>query len=111
LSRDTEQLVTSSTPIDDADLVIASKAGDIAAFEELVTRYDRKLLRIAQNITHNFDDAQEAVQEINFALQSPYFLAAERLNNRLRKRDWVLAIYRKPNVFQHGAGYACKAAQ
>ena len=42
---------------------MASKAGDIAAFEELVTRYDRKLLRIAQNITHNFDDAQEVVQE------------------------------------------------
>jgi hypothetical protein len=37
----------------------------------------------------------EAIQEINAALQSPYFLAAERLNNRLRKRDWVLAIYRK----------------
>jgi hypothetical protein len=37
----------------------------------------------------------EAVEEINAALQSPYFLAAERLNNRLRKRDWVLAIYRK----------------
>jgi hypothetical protein len=37
----------------------------------------------------------EAVEEINAALQSPYFQAAERLNNRLRKRDWVLAIYRK----------------
>ncbi len=63
MSRNTDQLVPSSTPIDDADLVMASKAGDIAAFEELVTRYDRKLLRIAQNITHNFDDAQEVVQE------------------------------------------------
>jgi len=63
LSRNTEQLVTSSTPIDDADLVMASKAGDLVALEELVARYDRKLLRIAQNITHNFDDAQEVVQE------------------------------------------------
>jgi hypothetical protein len=31
-------------------LVQASKAGDIAAFEKLVSRYDRKLLRVAQNI-------------------------------------------------------------
>src|SRR5262249_19520077 len=40
---------------------------------------------------------EESVREINLALQSPYFLAAERLNNRLRKRDWVLGIYRKLN--------------
>jgi hypothetical protein len=40
---------------------------------------------------------QEAAHEINLALQSPYYLAAERLTNRLRKRDWVLANYRKLN--------------
>jgi RNA polymerase sigma-70 factor, ECF subfamily len=48
---------------DDMALVQASKAGDVAAFERLVSRYDRKLLRIAQNITHNLEDAQDAVQE------------------------------------------------
>ena len=37
--------------------------GDIAAFEELVRRYDRKLLRIAYQVTHNTEDTQEAVQE------------------------------------------------
>jgi len=63
LSRDTEQLVTSSTPIEDADLVMASKAGDSAAFGELVARYDRKLFRIAYHIIHNPDDAQDVVQE------------------------------------------------
>jgi RNA polymerase sigma-70 factor (ECF subfamily) len=47
----------------DADLVLASKAGDIAAFDELVKRYNRKLLRIVQPITHNLDDAQDVVQE------------------------------------------------
>jgi hypothetical protein len=35
---------------DDATLVMASKTGDSAAFEELVARYDRKLFRIAYNI-------------------------------------------------------------
>jgi RNA polymerase sigma-70 factor (ECF subfamily) len=48
---------------DDLDLVHASKNGDVAAFEELVKRYDRKLLRIAQNVTHNREDSQDAVQE------------------------------------------------
>jgi RNA polymerase sigma-70 factor, ECF subfamily len=49
--------------IEDLDLVFASKAGDVAAFGELVARYDRKLLRIAQHITHNLEDAQDVVQE------------------------------------------------
>lgn len=49
--------------IEDLDLVLASKAGDVAAFEKLVARYHRKLLRIAQHITHNLEDAQDVVQE------------------------------------------------
>ena len=48
---------------DDLDLVHASKNGDVAAFEQLVKRYDRKLLRIAHNVTHNAEDSQDAVQE------------------------------------------------
>ena len=48
---------------DDLDLVHATKGGDVSAFEELVERYDRKLLRIAEHITHNREDSQDAVQE------------------------------------------------
>jgi RNA polymerase sigma-70 factor, ECF subfamily len=48
---------------DDLDLVHASKDGDVTAFEELVKRYDRKLFRIAQSVTHNREDSQDAVQE------------------------------------------------
>src|ERR1700675_441278 len=48
---------------DDMKLVHASKNGDVAAFGELVKRYDRKLLRIAQSVTHNREDSQDAVQE------------------------------------------------
>jgi RNA polymerase sigma-70 factor (ECF subfamily) len=47
----------------DLALVHACKSGDAAAFEELVKRYDTKLFRIAQHITHNREDAQDAVQE------------------------------------------------
>ena len=48
---------------DDLDLVHASKNGDVAAFEQLVKKYDAKLLRIAQSVTHNREDSQDAVQE------------------------------------------------
>ena len=48
---------------DDLDLVHASKNGDVAAFEQLVKKYDRQLLRIAQSVTHNREDSQDAVQE------------------------------------------------
>jgi RNA polymerase sigma-70 factor (ECF subfamily) len=51
---------------DDLDLVHASKNGDVAAFEKLVNKYDRKLLRIAQSVTHNREDSQDAVQEAFF---------------------------------------------
>jgi RNA polymerase sigma-70 factor, ECF subfamily len=48
---------------DDLDLVHATQAGDVSAFEKLVDRYDRKLLRIAEHITHNREDSQDVVQE------------------------------------------------
>jgi len=52
---------TAST--DDLDLVHSSKNGDVTAFEQLVKRYDRRLLRIAEHVTHNREDSQDAVQE------------------------------------------------
>jgi RNA polymerase sigma-70 factor (ECF subfamily) len=50
-------------PRNDLDLVHASKKGDVAAFEQLVKRYDRRLLRIAQTVTRNREDSEDAVQE------------------------------------------------
>ena len=55
--------VRAAVASDDLDRVHASKDGDVAAFEQLVKRYDRKLLRIAQSVTHNKEDSQDAVQE------------------------------------------------
>ena len=51
------------TQLDDMALVHACKRGDAVAFEQLVRRYDRRLLSIAQHVTHNREDAQDAVQE------------------------------------------------
>lgn len=39
--------------------------------------------------------AQDAAREIELARQSPYLRGADLLRNRLKKRDWLLATYRK----------------
>src|ERR1700732_2675841 len=57
------QLAAMTVGSDDLDLVHASKKGDVAAFEQLVKRYDRKLFRIAQHVTHNREDSEDVVQE------------------------------------------------
>lgn len=44
-------------------LVAQAKAGDIHAFEELVSRYERKIFRLALNITQNKEDAEDVMQE------------------------------------------------
>jgi RNA polymerase sigma-70 factor (ECF subfamily) len=73
---------------EDLALVHASKSGDMAAFEQLVKRYDRKLLRIAQNVTHDLSDAQDVVQES--------FLKAFRKLDQFRETSrfstWLIRI-------------------
>jgi RNA polymerase sigma-70 factor (ECF subfamily) len=63
MATDSAQLDLTAVESSDLDLVHASKDGNISAFEQLVKRYDRKLVRIAQSVTHNREDAQDAVQE------------------------------------------------
>jgi len=48
---------------DEPKLVAAAKAGDPAAFTELVQRYERKIYRLALNITQNREDAEDAMQD------------------------------------------------
>ncbi|MBZ5704761.1 MAG: sigma-70 family RNA polymerase sigma factor [Acidobacteriia bacterium] len=63
MCQSSAQLEVTETVSDDLALVHASKDGDVAAFEELVKRYDRKLFRIAQHLVHNREDAEDIVQE------------------------------------------------
>src|SRR3974377_241193 len=44
-------------------LIGRAQGGDREAFEELVHRYDRDVLRIALNILHKTDDARDVYQE------------------------------------------------
>jgi RNA polymerase sigma-70 factor, ECF subfamily len=47
----------------DSSLVAAAKCGDTQAFEELVFRYERRVLAVAQRITNNREDAEDVAQE------------------------------------------------
>jgi RNA polymerase sigma-70 factor (ECF subfamily) len=48
---------------DEHQLVAAAKSGDVTAFEELVSRYERKIFRLTMNITRNREDAEDAMQD------------------------------------------------
>jgi RNA polymerase sigma-70 factor (ECF subfamily) len=86
-------------------LVAAAKAGDSAAFEELVNRYERKIFRLTMNITGNREDAEDALQNAflksythlqSFQGESRFYtwlvrIAANEALMRLRKR--------RPNQF------------
>src|ERR1700721_3030197 len=53
------QVVKEDEPV----LVAAAQAGDISASETRVSRYERKIFRLAQNITQNREDAEDVMQE------------------------------------------------
>jgi RNA polymerase sigma-70 factor (ECF subfamily) len=55
--------VTSLSELDDRSLVAEAQAGNRAAFEELVHRYDREVLRLALNLMRRPEDARDAYQE------------------------------------------------
>ena len=81
-------------------LVNAAKSGDEAAFEELVNRYESKILRLTKNITGNREDAEDAMQDAflkayahldGFQQNSRFYtwlvrIAANEALMRLRKR-------------------------
>jgi RNA polymerase sigma-70 factor, ECF subfamily len=50
--------------LSDNQLIINAQQGDMAAFEELVYRYDRHVLNIAKSFRNNDDDAKDIYQEV-----------------------------------------------
>src|SRR5580698_5268165 len=89
---------------DEGALVAAAKGGDITAFETLVGRYERKIFRLAQNITQNKEDAEDVMQEA--FLKSYQHLGEFQGNSRFY--TWLVRIAvnqalmklrkRRPNV-------------
>lgn len=81
------RLMTQPTS-EDAPLIAAAKAGDLAAFDGLVRRHARPCARLAKRVTGNREDAEDVVQEA--------FAKAFRFLDRFREdasfRTWVLRI-------------------
>ncbi len=50
----------------DVALVERAQAGDSAAFEQLVTQYERQIFRTALHITQNREDAEDITQDVFF---------------------------------------------
>jgi RNA polymerase sigma-70 factor (ECF subfamily) len=50
--------------ISDVELVNSFKSGDIAAFEEIVARYETKAMNLALRFTRNQEDAEEVLQDV-----------------------------------------------
>src|SRR5256885_13058405 len=85
---------------DEPLLVASARAGDAAAFEELVARYEDKIFRLTSNITGNREDAEDAMQDAflkafahldGFHGESRFYtwlvrIAANEALMRLRKR-------------------------
>ncbi|HEY2352817.1 MAG TPA: sigma-70 family RNA polymerase sigma factor [Candidatus Acidoferrum sp.] len=55
--------VSSLPNLDDRALVVEAQVGNRAAFEELVRRYDRDVLRLALNLMKRPEDARDVYQE------------------------------------------------
>ncbi len=58
-----KQPATSRPPLDDADLVLRTRAGQRQAFDLLVERYQRRATSVAYRLLGNLHDALEVCQE------------------------------------------------
>ena len=75
-------------PLEDAELVVLAKNGDVDAYEALVRRYQDVAFRTAYLITRDAGDAQEATQEAFVKA----FHALPRFRHDGVLRPWLLRI-------------------
>ena len=72
----------------DGTLVAAAKGGDAHAFEELVVRYKHRVFAVAQRMTKNREDAEDAVQESFHKA----FVHLARFEERSQFSTWLTRI-------------------
>ncbi|MGQ9633832.1 MAG: sigma-70 family RNA polymerase sigma factor [Bryobacteraceae bacterium] len=94
------QFSTQPAYSDEGALIARARAGDTAAFTQLVERYERKIYRLARHITQNDEDAEDVLQDSflkafqhlkDFQEQSRFYtwlvrIAVNESLMRLRKR-------------------------
>jgi RNA polymerase sigma-70 factor (ECF subfamily) len=72
----------------DVLLVERAKAGDTAAFEQLVKQYDRQIFRTAQHITQNREDAEDITQDVFFKA----FQKLDQFQGNSKFSTWLVRI-------------------
>ena len=78
----------SSSTLSDEDVVSRVLAGDVAAFEILMRRYNQRIFRVARSVVGDDDEAEDVVQDA-------YFRAFEHLNQfagRASFATWLTRI-------------------
>ena len=73
---------------DETALIVQARSGSAVAIEQLVRRYENRLFRLARNITSNYEDAEEVVQ--NAFIKAFYNLSAFRGDSRFY--TWLVSI-------------------
>ena len=76
------------TADDDAELVASSQKGDLGAFEQLVTKHQKKMFNIAFRIAGDHDDASEIVQDAFVAA----FRNIRKFRGASRFTTWLTTI-------------------
>ncbi len=72
----------------DVALVERAKAGDTAAFEQLVRQYERQIFRTAQHITQNREDAEDITQDVFFKA----FQKLDQFQGNSKFSTWLVRI-------------------
>ena len=86
----------------EVDLIAEAKAGSLPAFDQLVQRYEARIFRVAQSMTHTHEDAEEIAQTAfvqafkhlsNFRGDSRFYTWLVRITineglMKLRRRRW-----------------------
>ena len=81
--------MASATPVDDeATLVAQLRAGDEAAFEQVVRSYGGRLLAVARRIVGSEEDARDAVQDAFLNA----FRSLDRFEGNAKLSTWLHRI-------------------
>jgi RNA polymerase sigma-70 factor (ECF subfamily) len=111
-SQETDLEPEGLQPPTETELVERARQGDPTAFSELVNRYERKIYRMARNITQNNEDAEDILQDSflkafthldTFQGQSKFYtwlvrIAVNESLMRLRKRKSDRTVSMDENI-------------
>lgn len=87
-STGSEVAQTRNSPLSDQEVVERVRAGDTAAYEVLMRRYNQLLFRIARSILHDDDEAEDVVQDAYVRA----YVALDQFAGRAKFATWLARI-------------------